>query len=159
MINFTSYETFKDEPIPHKYFTFHIGQPSYEIIGGSASPLHLVSDVVPKPLVSEGLRGSSKEIQQFLYHFSAPGCMSRTMRIEIRGEPKRSMLEINKASFDLKFNDLLTFVLYQVTKIFISVYFTALELLKYDPTFAAGLAVPNCEPESNSRRTSDLGKH
>ena len=42
LINFTFYETFTDEPIPHKNFTF-LGQGSYEI-----------SDVVPKPLVSEG---------------------------------------------------------------------------------------------------------
>ena len=56
VINFTFYETFKDEPMPHKNFTF-LGQGSYEITGGrgSARP-PLVSDVVPKPLVSEGLR-------------------------------------------------------------------------------------------------------
>ena len=47
------FATFKDEPIPHKNFTFlHKG--SYEIPGGSARP-PLVSDVGPKPLVSEGL--------------------------------------------------------------------------------------------------------
>ena len=53
MINFTFFETFKDEPIPHKNFTF-LCQGSYEITGGSARP-PLVSNVVPKPLVSEGL--------------------------------------------------------------------------------------------------------
>ena len=52
------YETIKDEPIPHKNFTF-LGQGSYEITGaggggrGSARP-PLVSEVVPKSLVSEG---------------------------------------------------------------------------------------------------------
>ena len=35
LINF--FETFKDEPIPHKNFTF-LGQGSYEITGGSAPP-------------------------------------------------------------------------------------------------------------------------
>ena len=50
------FETFKDEPIPHKNFTF-LGQGSYEITGGSARLLpSLVSDVVPKPLISEGLK-------------------------------------------------------------------------------------------------------
>ena len=43
LINFTFFETFKDEPIPHKNFTF-LGQLGYEITGGP-----LVSDVVPKP--------------------------------------------------------------------------------------------------------------
>ena len=33
LINFTFYETFKDEPIPHKNFTL-LGQGSYEITGG-----------------------------------------------------------------------------------------------------------------------------
>ena len=55
---YLSYETFKDEPIPHKNFTF-LGKGSYEIpAGGRPDPdPPLVSDVVPKPLVSEGLTG------------------------------------------------------------------------------------------------------
>ena len=47
-------ETFKDEPIPHKNFTF-LGNGSYEITGGGPNPPPLESDVVPKSLVSEGL--------------------------------------------------------------------------------------------------------
>ena len=47
------FETIKDEAIPHKKFTFLV-QGNYEITGGSARP-PFVSDVVPKPLVSEGL--------------------------------------------------------------------------------------------------------
>ena len=55
LINFTFYETFKDERISHKNFTF-LGQGSYEITGGGGSARPpLVSDVVPKPLISEGL--------------------------------------------------------------------------------------------------------
>ena len=61
LINFTFYETFKDEPIPHKNFTL-LGQGSYEITGGvdPTPPPPLVSDVVPKRLVSEGLRAPGK---------------------------------------------------------------------------------------------------
>ena len=46
------YETFKDEPIPHKNFTF-LHQGSYEIPGGGGGvgPTPMVSDVGPKPLV------------------------------------------------------------------------------------------------------------
>ena len=59
LINFTFYGTFKDEPIPHKNFMF-LHQGSYEIAGGgSARAPSLVSDIVPKPLVSEGLIGVS----------------------------------------------------------------------------------------------------
>ena len=46
LTNFTFYETFKDEPITHKNFTF-LGQGSYEI-PGRVGP-------TPPPLVSEGL--------------------------------------------------------------------------------------------------------
>ena len=57
LIKFTFYETFKDEPIPLKNFTF-LRQGSDEILGGVGPTPHppLVSDVVPKPLVSEGLK-------------------------------------------------------------------------------------------------------
>ena len=67
-MNFTFYETFKDEPIPHKNFTF-LGQGSYEITGGGrpSPPPPLVSDVVPKPLVSEGLK--SKQNKRHFKHF------------------------------------------------------------------------------------------
>ena len=37
LTNFTFYDTFKDEPIPHKNFTF-LSQWSYVILVGSASP-------------------------------------------------------------------------------------------------------------------------
>ena len=37
LINFTFYETFKDEPIPHKNFTF-LREGSYEIPGGQPDP-------------------------------------------------------------------------------------------------------------------------
>ena len=59
------FATFKDEPIPHTFlgqgsFTF-LGQGSYEITGGVADPPPpLVSDVVPKPLVSEGLNSTTR---------------------------------------------------------------------------------------------------
>ena len=43
LINFTFFETVRDEPIPHKNFTL-LGQGSHEIPGGSARP-PLVSDV------------------------------------------------------------------------------------------------------------------
>ena len=55
---FTIYETFKDEPISHKNFMF-LRQGSYEISGNRPDPPPpppLVFDVLPKPLVSEGLR-------------------------------------------------------------------------------------------------------
>ena len=56
LISFTFFETFKDEPIPHKNSTF-LGQLRYEITRGGFGPIPppppLVSDVVPKPLVSE----------------------------------------------------------------------------------------------------------
>ena len=56
------YETFKDEPIPHKNFTL-VGQGSYEITGGLARlPPPPVSDVVLKPLVSEGLIGKTLQL-------------------------------------------------------------------------------------------------
>ena len=65
LINFTFFETFKDEPIPHKNFTF-LGQLGYEITGEEGRPdPPLVSDVVPKPLVSEGL------ISQHLHEYAA----------------------------------------------------------------------------------------
>ena len=54
LTNFTFYETFKDESIPHKNFTF-LGQGSYEITGARPPNPPLLSDVVSKPLVSEGL--------------------------------------------------------------------------------------------------------
>ena len=44
-INFTFYEAFKDEPIPHKNFTL-LGQGSHEIPGGDPP----VSDVGTKTL-------------------------------------------------------------------------------------------------------------
>ena len=73
LINFTFFETFKDEPIPHKNFTF-LGQLGYEITGGGGVVRRpLVSDVVPKPLVSEGLMSSSQikvEHFQFCSYFS-----------------------------------------------------------------------------------------
>ena len=37
LINFTFYETFKEEPIPHKNFTF-LRQGSHEIPGGRHAP-------------------------------------------------------------------------------------------------------------------------
>ena len=40
LINFTFFETFKDEPIPHKNFTF-LGEGSYEITGGGVGPTPL----------------------------------------------------------------------------------------------------------------------
>ena len=60
-------ETFKDEPIPHKNFTF-LRQGSYEIIGGSARPPPPVSDVVPKPLVSEGFWYHLRRLRSDLLH-------------------------------------------------------------------------------------------
>ena len=51
------YEPFKDEPIPHKNFKSLL-QESSEMAGGLTPPppLSPVSDVVLKPLVSEGLK-------------------------------------------------------------------------------------------------------
>ena len=50
LIDFTFYETFKDEPIPHKNFMF-LRQGGYEIPEGSGQPS-------PPPLVSEGYTGN-----------------------------------------------------------------------------------------------------
>ena len=56
LINFTFYETVRDEPIPHKNFTL-LGQGNHEITGGGRPDLppswHPMW--VPIPLVNEGL--------------------------------------------------------------------------------------------------------
>ena len=44
LINFTFYETVRDEPIPHKNFTL-LDQGSHEIPGGGVGPTPQVSDV------------------------------------------------------------------------------------------------------------------
>ena len=49
LINFTFYETFKDEPIPHTNFTI-LGQGSHEIPGGDHPTPLLVFDVGTKTL-------------------------------------------------------------------------------------------------------------
>ena len=62
LINFTFYETFRDEPVPHENFTF-LHQGSHEIPGGGRpdSP-PLVSDVGRKPL---GIR----RVNKCTFHF------------------------------------------------------------------------------------------